>query len=254
MSGGSSGVVNVAGTLYASGKNSGERGGAVTITGENIALNKGASIDASGAVAGGTVLNAGGGTSVVITTGAAAPNSQAGNITVATNSKINYSGTNAGVGLTLNAHNNIVVGTGTAITASVGKLDVTFNAGKQVSGNGVITLATTSIASNGGNAGANRFGITIAGSTVQATAGGSINVTGVGGDALAIAAGSKLLGAGTLTVQGPTAATTMGVGGVASALFNVQTDSNELITIPIKRSAFWSAAPTAASTVSVTAR
>ena len=49
-------MVNVAGTLYASGKNSGERGGAVTITGENIALNKGASIDASGAVADGTVL------------------------------------------------------------------------------------------------------------------------------------------------------------------------------------------------------
>lgn len=56
LSGGSSGVVNVAGTLDASGKNSGERGGEVTITGENIALNKGASIDASGAVAGGTVL------------------------------------------------------------------------------------------------------------------------------------------------------------------------------------------------------
>ena len=55
-------MVNVAGTLYASGKNSGERGGAVTITGENIALNKGASIDASGAVAGGTVLVGGGDT------------------------------------------------------------------------------------------------------------------------------------------------------------------------------------------------
>ena len=56
LSGGSSGVVNVAGTLDASGKNGGDRGGEVNITGENIVLNKGASIDASGAVAGGAVL------------------------------------------------------------------------------------------------------------------------------------------------------------------------------------------------------
>ncbi len=56
LSGGSNGVVNVAGTLDASGKNGGERGGEVNITGENIVLNKGASIDASGAVAGGAVL------------------------------------------------------------------------------------------------------------------------------------------------------------------------------------------------------
>ena len=59
LSGGSSGVVNVAGTLDASGKNSGERGGAVTITGENIALTGNASIDASGAAAGGSVLAGG---------------------------------------------------------------------------------------------------------------------------------------------------------------------------------------------------
>ncbi len=52
LSGGPSGVVNVSGRVDVSG----ERGGAVTITGENIALNRGASIDASGAAGGGTVL------------------------------------------------------------------------------------------------------------------------------------------------------------------------------------------------------
>ena len=122
---------------------------------------------------------------------------------------------------------------------------------------GVIDINGT----GGGGAGTNRFGVNIAGSTVQATAGGSINITGVGGgkfaginiaaanplignaatknitftasnggggDAFALAAGSKLLGIGTLTIQGPSAATSMGVGGAASATFNVQMDTTEL--------------------------
>ena len=166
-----------------------------------------------------TALNAGGGTSVAITTGTAAPNAQAGNITVAANSKINYSGTNAGVGLTLNAHNNIVVGTGTAITASAGKLDVTLNAGKQASGNGVITLATTSISSNGGNIALNGApngggasgprGILLTASTLNA-AGGDINFTATGGTTSATTNrgveinGSKLLtsGTGNISVTG----------------------------------------------------
>jgi filamentous hemagglutinin family protein len=353
LSGGPSGVVNVTGTLDASGKNPGERGGDVTITGANIALNNGSSINASGAAAGGTVLaggdyqgggdtpranalwmdaaagiaanatldgpggkvvlwsdeatraygsisatgtqagglvetsghyldvagikvdassplgavglwlldpnniaiqtagantnisagpnftttkdsailttatiqsalNAGGGTSVVITTGTAAPNTQAGNITFATNSKINYSGTNAGVGLTLNAHNNIVANTGTAITASAGKLDVTFNAGKQASGNGVITLATTTISSNGGKITLNGApngggasgprGLLLTASTLNA-AGGDIALNAIGGTTSATTNRGVELSGSTLNTTGTGTISLTGVGG-----------------------------------------
>src|SRR5262249_12790968 len=47
--------VKIAGTISASGKNAGEKGGKITITGEEIALT-GAKIDASGKAGGGTVL------------------------------------------------------------------------------------------------------------------------------------------------------------------------------------------------------
>ncbi len=361
LSGGSSGVVDVSGTLDASGQNPGERGGDVTITGQNIALNKGASIDASGAAAGGSVLvggdyqgggdtphanalwmdaaagiaanatldgsggkvvlwsdeatraygsisatgtqagglvetsghyldvdgikvdassahgaaglwlldpnniaiqtagantnisgspnftttknsailttatiqsalNAGGGTSVTITTGTAAPNSQAGNITFATNSKINYSGANAGVGLTLNAHNNIVANTGTAITATAGKLDVTFNAGTQVSGNGVITLTTTSISSNGGKISLNgapngggasgQRGILLTSSTLTA-AGGDIAMTAIGGTSGTTTNRGIELSSSTLTSTGAGAISLTGTGGSKSNNYGV---------------------------------
>lgn len=55
LSGGEEGNVRVAGTVNASGKKSGSKGGKVTVTGETITL-AGAQIDASGAAAGGTVL------------------------------------------------------------------------------------------------------------------------------------------------------------------------------------------------------
>jgi trimeric autotransporter adhesin len=350
LSGGPSGVVNVAGTLDASGKNPGERGGEMTVTGQNISLNKDTSIDASGAAAGGTVLvggdyqgggdspranalwmdatagiaanatldgpggkvvlwsdeatraygsisatgsqagglvetsghyldvagirvdassanglaglwlldpnnlsiqttgsntnvsagpnftttkdsailttatiqtalNAGGGTSVVISTASAAPNTQAGNITFATNSKIAYTGTKAGVGLTLNADNNIVANSGTAITATNGALNVTLNAGKQASGNGIINLGTTTITSNGGkitlsgapNGGgaSGDRGILLNKSTLTA-AGGDIVLTATGGTTGATTnrgielTGSTLstTGAGTISLTG----------------------------------------------------
>ena len=51
----SSGIVNVAGTLDASGKNSGETGGNVSITGYDILLNPQTVIDASGDVGGGNI-------------------------------------------------------------------------------------------------------------------------------------------------------------------------------------------------------
>ena len=353
LSGGTSGVVDVSGTLDASGQNPGERGGDVTVTGQNIALNNGASIDASGAAAGGSVLvggdyqgggdtphanalwmdatadiaanatldgsggkvvlwsdeatraygsisatgksaggvvetsghyldvdgikvdassplgaaglwlldpnnisiqtagantnisagpnftttkdgailttatiqsalNAGGGTSVVITTGTAAPNTQAGNIAFVANSKITYTGTNAGVGLTLNAHNNIIAAAGTAITASAGKLDVTFNAGKQASGNGVITFATSSISSNGGKITMNGApngggasgprGLQLTGSTFDA-AGGDIVFTATGGTTSAATNRGIELSGSTLTTSGAGNISLTGAGG-----------------------------------------
>lgn len=353
LSGGSNGVVNVSGSVDASGLDSRERGGAVTITGDKIALSKGAVINASGAAGGGAVLmggdyqgggdtpranalwmdatasidasatqdgpggkvvlwsdeatraygtisatgsqagglietsghyldvagirvdassmhgaaglwlldpnnisiqtagadtnisgspnftttkdsailttstiqsalNAGGGTSVVITTGTAAPNSQAGNITFAVNSKINYTGTNAAVGLTLNAHNNILVNTGTAITASAGKLDVTFNPGKQASGNGIISLATTSISSNGGKitlngapnggGGSGPRGILLTASTLNAAA-GDIALTAIGGTTTATTNRGVEISNSTLTTSGAGNISLTGTGG-----------------------------------------
>lgn len=51
-----SGVVRVAGTVDASGTNSGESGGKVTITGEKVLIDNNANINASGDLGGGTIL------------------------------------------------------------------------------------------------------------------------------------------------------------------------------------------------------
>ncbi len=56
LSGGDSGVVRMAGTIDASGTDSGETGGTVKLLGESIALDLGALVDASGDAGGGTVL------------------------------------------------------------------------------------------------------------------------------------------------------------------------------------------------------
>ena len=139
------------------------------------------------------------------------------------------------------------------------------NFGVEISGAAIVTnsKATGLIDINGtggGGAGTNRFGVTVAGSTVQATAGGSINVTGVGGgkfaginiaatnpvignaatknitltasnagggDALALAAARSCKGRERSRCEGH-AATTMGIGGAASATFDVQMNTTEL--------------------------
>ena len=49
-------TVHVSGTLDASGKKSGQKGGAITVTGDDIAVTNGAVLDASGDAGGGTVL------------------------------------------------------------------------------------------------------------------------------------------------------------------------------------------------------
>ncbi|MBV8168752.1 MAG: filamentous hemagglutinin N-terminal domain-containing protein, partial [Alphaproteobacteria bacterium] len=56
LGGGENGVVAISGSLDATGKSAGEKGGKVVILGEKIALNAGASVDASGAAGGGKVL------------------------------------------------------------------------------------------------------------------------------------------------------------------------------------------------------
>ncbi|SFU52012.1 Extended Signal Peptide of Type V secretion system [Polaromonas sp. YR568] len=56
LEGGDSGVVHVGGTLDASGKGAGERGGKVQITGDKVGLFDGASVDVSGDAGGGTAL------------------------------------------------------------------------------------------------------------------------------------------------------------------------------------------------------
>ena len=56
LMGGDEGVVRVGGKINASGKKSGERGGAVTITGKNILIDSTADIDVSGDSGGGTLL------------------------------------------------------------------------------------------------------------------------------------------------------------------------------------------------------
>ncbi|HWN50183.1 MAG TPA: filamentous hemagglutinin N-terminal domain-containing protein, partial [Xanthobacteraceae bacterium] len=61
--------VKLAGTISAAGKNTGQKGGTITITGENIAL-AGAKLDASGRAGGGTVLVGGSGSA---TSGTASP-------------------------------------------------------------------------------------------------------------------------------------------------------------------------------------
>ncbi|MFZ2446245.1 MAG: CHAT domain-containing protein [Syntrophobacteraceae bacterium] len=60
LDGGSQGIVSNSGTISASGKNAGETGGTVTMTGDKVGLLAGSSIDASGFSGGGTV-NIGGG-------------------------------------------------------------------------------------------------------------------------------------------------------------------------------------------------
>lgn len=56
LNGGDSGIVNVAGTLDASGKDSGEKGGRVAVLGEKVGLFDGALIDVSGDTGGGEAL------------------------------------------------------------------------------------------------------------------------------------------------------------------------------------------------------
>ncbi|RZJ15515.1 MAG: filamentous hemagglutinin N-terminal domain-containing protein, partial [Haliea sp.] len=56
LSGGASGVVNVAGELDASGRSAGQTGGTVKVLGDKVVLASGARIDASGQAGGGTVL------------------------------------------------------------------------------------------------------------------------------------------------------------------------------------------------------
>lgn len=56
LNGGGSGIVNVAGTLDASGKNAGEKGGRVAVLGEKVGLFDGALVDVSGDAGGGEAL------------------------------------------------------------------------------------------------------------------------------------------------------------------------------------------------------
>lgn len=55
LSGGENGIVEVAGSLKASGRNAGEKGGKISITGEKILVNEHAYIDASGDLGGGNI-------------------------------------------------------------------------------------------------------------------------------------------------------------------------------------------------------
>ena len=60
IDGGDTGVTRVGGQLDASGRDAGERGGAITVLGEKLALTGTAQVDASGLLGGGTVLVGGG--------------------------------------------------------------------------------------------------------------------------------------------------------------------------------------------------
>jgi len=56
LSGGDNGIVSVTGTLDASGKGAGEKGGTIHVTGENVGLFESAKLDASGDAGGGEIL------------------------------------------------------------------------------------------------------------------------------------------------------------------------------------------------------
>jgi filamentous hemagglutinin family protein len=56
LEGGERGVVAVSGTLDASGRGAGERGGTIKVLGDRVSLSSGATLDASGNAGGGTVL------------------------------------------------------------------------------------------------------------------------------------------------------------------------------------------------------
>ncbi|MCH8313543.1 MAG: filamentous hemagglutinin N-terminal domain-containing protein, partial [Nitrospinae bacterium] len=56
LSGGDNGIVSVTGTLDASGKGAGEKGGTIHVTGENVGLFETAKLDASGDIGGGEIL------------------------------------------------------------------------------------------------------------------------------------------------------------------------------------------------------
>ncbi len=56
LSGGDNGIVSVTGTLDASGKGAGEKGGTIHVTGENVGLFETAKLDASGDAGGGEIL------------------------------------------------------------------------------------------------------------------------------------------------------------------------------------------------------
>ena len=132
-------------TIQTTGPNSNISAGPIFTTTTDSAVLTVASILAS--------LNVG--TSVTVTTGTAAPSSQAGNITVA-NAIGKTGGANAT--LTLNATNNITFNAGANLTSTVGQLNVTLNAGAGGISNlrnvntlgGVLTLNAPGAVTQGG--------------------------------------------------------------------------------------------------------
>ncbi len=60
LDGGSQGNVTVSGTIDASGKQAGQTGGSISVTGQNVEIQNGATLDASGDAGGGQVLVGGG--------------------------------------------------------------------------------------------------------------------------------------------------------------------------------------------------
>lgn len=208
---GGEGATVVSGTLDASGKGAGQKGGKAIVLGDYTDVTETAKIDVSGTTAGGFVETSGnalnvqgtvdasstegqggewlldpnnitisnvntnsngnpnftstadsafvkagtienalnGGTNVSVTTGTAGASSEVGNINVL-NDITKNAGNNAK--LTLNAHNDITIGTGVTIKSTNNKLNVVLNANSDNTGGGAIIMQSGSkIKSNGGD-------------------------------------------------------------------------------------------------------
>jgi filamentous hemagglutinin family protein len=105
----------------------------------------------SAIVTSGSIQNAlDSGTDVIVQTSTAAPNSQNGDITVATGTTISKTNGTAAT-LTLKAHNDINFQSGSSITSSSDRLNIILNSDSDASGAGAISMVNATLATNGGN-------------------------------------------------------------------------------------------------------
>src|SRR5215470_4114308 len=131
--------VKLAGTISASGKNAGQRGGAIKVAGENIALN-GAKLDASGQAGGGTVLVGGKGTTATATAvtadaattinASATRNGDGGTVVVWADQLTSFAGLIKATGGELGGNGGFVETSGAAVNFANITVDTSAKAGK----------------------------------------------------------------------------------------------------------------------------